>query len=58
MLKLKQKKARMQLEETRLKLKERKMRTRSLIEKGPWFLKKGLITLHFSKNMFSFLKYT
>lgn len=41
-LKLEQKKARMVLEETKLKLKERKMRTRFLIEKGGLITKAGL----------------
>lgn len=40
--KLEQKKARMLLEETKLKLKERKMRTRSLIERGGLITKAGL----------------
>ena len=40
--KLEQKKARMILEEARLKIKERKMRTRVLIEKGGLVTKAGL----------------
>ena len=41
-IKLEQKKARMILEEARLKFKERKMRTRALIEKGGLVTKSGL----------------
>ena len=41
-IKLEQKKARMILEEARLKFKERKMRTRALIEKGGLVTKAGL----------------
>ncbi len=38
-LKLEQKKARFAIEETKLKIKERKMRTRSLIERGGFITK-------------------
>ena len=41
-LKLEQKKARVAMEETKLKIKERKMRTRFLIEKGGLIIKAGL----------------
>jgi hypothetical protein len=46
--KLEQKKARIAIDETRLKLKERKMRTRALIEKGGLITKAGLD--HFPSN--------
>jgi hypothetical protein len=41
-IKLEQKKARVAMEETKLKIKERKMRTRALIEKGGLITKAGL----------------
>jgi hypothetical protein len=41
-IKLEQKKARVVMEETKLKIKERKMRTRLLIEKGGLIIKAGL----------------
>ena len=41
-VRLEQKKNRLIAEETRLKLKERKMRTRSLIEQGGLIVKAGL----------------
>ena len=44
-IKLEQKKARVAMQETRLKLKERKMRTRALIEQGGLITKAGLDNL-------------